>query len=90
MKKKVIALIILLSVLLIGCSGNNDSPHLTFEIDRFEYIEKIDECELVNMHVIRDRETGVNYIVADGYKTVTMCPLYDSEGDVVVTEKKGD
>lgn len=55
MKKKVIALIILLSVLLIGCSGNNDSPHLTFEIGRFEYIEKIDECDLVDMYAIRDR-----------------------------------
>lgn len=88
MKRKFIVLIILSSVLLTGCSDT--SPKFTFEMDRFEYVEKLDECNLFDMYVIRDKETGVNYIATCGYASSTMCALYDSEGNVVVTEKKGD
>lgn len=86
MKRKFIALIILSSVLLSGCSDSS----LDFDTDRFECIKRIDEFDTTDMYIIRDKETGVNYILSYGYETSMMCPLYDSDGNVVVTNEKGE
>lgn len=87
MRKKIIVSL-LLSVLLTGCSSSetamDDGPK--FEKSRFEYIDTLDEYWSIDMYLIRDKETGVNYILSNGYCASSMCPLYDENGNVVITK----
>lgn len=88
MRKKIIVSVLLSSVLLTGCSSNEtamgDGPK--FEKSRFEYVDTLDEYWSIDMYLIRDKETGVNYILSNGYCASSMCPLYDENGNVVITK----
>ena len=88
MRKKIIVSVFLLSVLLTGCSSNDTTMDggPKFEKSRFEYIDTLDEYWSIDMYLIRDKETGVNYILSAGYQASSMCPLYDENGNVVITK----
>ena len=83
MRKRIIyiltAFLIMLSV--VSCGKSKDDT-----LTRFEFVETYGAYGDYSFHRIRDVETGVEYILINGYCELSMTPLYDSNGEVVVTK----
>lgn len=89
MRKRILCIlsIICLSTFSTSC-GENSWPTSNRLKGRLEYIETIGDSGDCDFHIIRDSETGVEYIWMNGYGRMALCPLYDDNGEIVV--KKGE
>lgn len=82
MKKYIVSMLAVLCI--FGTTGCGDDPNIEVENSRFEMVEFVDKHNSEEIYIVRDTETGVNYIVADGRNSFAMSPLYDHEGNVVI------
>lgn len=62
-----------------GCESSDGGVALETEMEE-TYISE-------NVNVFVDPETGVNYLIYDGYKTGGMSPRYNADGGLYVTER---
>lgn len=89
--KRILVLAVLSAFLLTGCgSGGYEYLEPEFIDSRFEYVGSLDIVDIpvdydAYIYQIRDTETGVNYIYLAGYCRSSICPMYDADGQVVVT-----
>ena len=89
MHKRIIYILIVLCLSVISTScGKVDSTTEPLLKGRFDYVETIGSSGDCDFHIIRDSETGVEYIWMNGYGRMALCPLYDSNGEIVV--EKGE
>lgn len=90
--KRILILLVLATFLLTGC-GSVGYEYLEpeFTDSRFEYVGDLDIIDIpvdddAYIYQIRDTETGVNYIYFAGHYRSSICPMYDTDGRVVVTD----
>lgn len=84
-----VVLVVAIALIFVGCSSESTAVQ---EDPRFEKIYKTDlERDSVyrSAWVIRDRETGVEYLFVHYDCGCGLCPLYDENGNVVVSEASG-
>lgn len=82
MKKYIVTMLAVLCI--FGAASCGDDPNIEVENSRFEMVEFVDKHNSEEIYIVRDTETGVNYIVADGRNSFAMSPLYDHEGNIVI------
>lgn len=87
-RKCILILAVLAAFLLTGCSSDFFEP--VFTNHRFECVGSLDDIDIPMdrddyVYQIRDTETGVNYICIAGHYRASICPMYDADGQVVVT-----
>lgn len=86
-KKKILAgFIIGLALLMSGCGKDNNVSGPKFKESRFELVERIDSIGDIKFYIVRDSETGVEYILANGHGRFGLSPLYDKEGNISMEE----
>ena len=73
------------SLVSCGKTESNTNPKLK---GRFDYMETVGGSGDCDFHIIRDSETGVEYIWMNGYGRIALCPLYDSSGNIVIEKGK--
>lgn len=89
--KRTSILAVLPAFLLMCCSAvGYEYREPEFIDSRFEYVGDLDIVDIpvandAYIYQIRDTETGVNYIYLAGYYRSSICPMYDADGQVVVT-----
>lgn len=104
MKKRILALILLTTTILCGCSlleddtidirdtysmpdpydasnGNEAIPN------RFGIIEAHEDSFRSSWHVVYDKKTGVEYIIIQQYQGYSMCPLYNTDGTLMLYDE---
>lgn len=84
MKKRMTKLLMIFGIVgvtmgsMVGCTDGFDQGELLYN-DRFEVIQHLEY-----VYEVRDRETGVHYLV--DYGDNCFSPLYDKDGKVKQTE----
>lgn len=85
-----VVMIVAIAMIFTGCDSTADDK---LEDPRFEIVETIYvkniNANLYNGYVIRDTDTGVNYLYLDGHRRACLTPLYDENGNVLVGETEG-
>lgn len=89
-RKRILILVVLATFLLTGCSSRREYLKPEFIDSRFEYVGDLDTIDIpvyddAPIYQIRDTETGANYIYLAGHYRASICPMYDADGQVVVT-----
>ena len=84
--KKIISLILVIAImLLVGCEDVSQADTQTKYIQ--DYKGSLDDEE----YSIRvDKETGVNYIVLDGFESGGITPRLNADGTPYVSEVNGN
>lgn len=88
--KRILVTTVLIAFLLTGCGSRCEYFKPEFIDSRFEYVGDLDTIDIpvdddAPIYQIRDTETGVNYICIAGHYRASICPMYDADGQVVVT-----
>ena len=76
-----ITILIILTILLCSCV-NEQKENNYYPIDNFETIQK----EGI-WRVIYDKETGVMYLLINGYREHAITPLYNADGTPKIYKK---
>ena len=79
MKIKALAIALALSVMLLGCGTAAAAESQSKSAERMELVYSSGE-----MCIYQDMNTGVQYLVFDGYKQGGICPLYNADGSLYV------
>lgn len=80
-KLKVLLLVVLSCLLLSGCGSGLE------EGGRFVVVDTVQEVYDGNVYIIKDTETGVNYIYTKASYISGISPLYDSNGEIVIDKE---
>ena len=81
MKKKMLLKIMILglSLLMIGCSSNQDDAISDL---KSKYIEDIRNNHILTVEYI-DKSTGVHYLIVQEYQnTISVTPMYNADGTI--------
>ena len=82
-KLKVLLLVILSCLLLSGCNSSELDSEEEVE-SRFITVDIVQDVDIGHFYIIKDTETGVNYIYIRTPDKAALSPLYDSNGEIVV------
>ena len=85
MRKKIICFILTLTIVMLTACGNTDAENKTKYIQ--DYWGSPDD-EQYSIRV--DKETGVNYIVYDGFYGCGITPRLNADGTPYVSEVNND
>lgn len=80
-KLKVLSLAALSCLLLSGCGSELE------EGGRFVVIDTVQDVFDGHVYIIKDTETGVNYIYINATYMTGISPLYDSDGEIVIDQE---
>lgn len=86
----VMLLISLVCILLTGCNKTSNgsavyvAPNVPTEYADFEIIES---NEWEGWAVVYDRNTGVMYVILDGFQSTGMTPIYNADGTLKIYGK---
>ena len=83
MKKIASLILVMLTILLVGCANDTEASSKIKSIQDRTHND-ID----VTFEIVVDEETGVNYIVYNGYKQGGITPRLNSDGTLYIEEKK--
>ena len=84
MKKIFVTLMMVVTVLSLTACGQqakDETNTQTVQEDTMRYASGN------NVYVYVDPETGVNYLIYNGYKSGGITPRYDSEGNIMITNE---
>ena len=89
MKKLLITLLAIVMIFcFVGCNERDtayDRQVNEFMADSgFVLIERIGKQGDTYMYLVYDAESKVEYILIEGYCETSLCPYYDSNGEVVI------
>ena len=98
MKKKALALILTSMILLVGCGSEQymDEQGNTSDLigGRFVVLEKCTDNSTagnyMRTYITYDKDTKVMYYILDGYRRAGLCPMYDTNGDVMVYDEEDE
>lgn len=81
LKKITVLLMLLISVFAIGCEDAKQAEAIEIIPPKFEIIheEKIDHMNFGWIYIIRDIETGQEYILTEGKFEVSITPRLEKE-----------
>jgi hypothetical protein len=95
MKRKTIALISIIGVLLTACGGARSyQTESTNDVlfDQFVVVEdreyNVIRDNWYDFYIVYDKDTKVMYYFANGYDRAMLSPVYNSDGTVKVWEEK--
>lgn len=80
-KLKVLLLVVLSCLLLSGCGSELE------EGGRFVTVDTAQDVGDGHIYIIKDTETGVNYIYIKASYMSGISPLYDSNGEIVIDQE---
>ena len=81
--KKIISLILVISIiLLVGCASDTEASSKIRNIQ-----DRIYNDVETAFEIAVDKETGVNYIIYNGYKQGGITPRLNADGTLYVSEK---
>ena len=80
MRKKIICFILILTVVVLTACGNTDAETKT------KYIQDYNS----EFEIYIDKETGINYIVYDGFYGGGIIPRLNADGTPYVSEVNND
>lgn len=85
MKKMILALGVLASsYVMVGCSFETESKEELIENSKFEIVHEEWVTDMGSDFLfLKDKETGCEYIVLDAYRTQSMTPRLDAEGQPI-------
>ena len=75
MRKKIICFILTLTIVMLTACGNTDAELKSQFIQEYDYYKNNGMFDIVI-----DKETGVNYIIFEGYKKGGITPRYNADG----------
>jgi major membrane immunogen (membrane-anchored lipoprotein) len=92
MKKKLLIFVLVSTILLVGCGNkqyvNEQDTSSDLIGGRFVILE---ECKDLNItgnyystYIVYDKDTKVMYYILDGFRRAGLCPMYDTNGDVMI------
>lgn len=89
---KRLKLIFLVAILMLSLSACNIHDDKAFSDNaelygRFVTVDVAQDVYDGHIYIIKDTETGVNYIYARASNMAALSPLYDSNGEIVVDEE---
>lgn len=87
-----VVMVVALALIFTGCDAKSDAVADELKDPRFERIYKtnLDRDSIYGAAwVIRDRETGVEYLFVYHDRGCGLCPLYDENGNVIIGEAEG-
>lgn len=92
MKVKILIFMSALMMLLVGCGSEQytDEQGISSDLIGGKFVV-VDECKDHNVsgnyygtYITYDKDTKVMYYILDGYRRTGLCPMYDTNGDVMV------
>lgn len=92
MKTKILIFMPALMILLVGCSSEQytDEHGKSSDLLAGRFVV-LDECKDTDIsgnyygtYITYDKDTKVMYYILDGYRRAGLCPMYDTNGDVMV------
>lgn len=86
-KKKIFISMLASMMILVGCSSEQGT---TSDLIGGRFVV-LDECKDSNQmgnyyatYITYDKDTKVMYYILDGYRRAGLCPMYDTNGDIMV------
>lgn len=80
-KLKVLSLVALSCLLLSGCGSELEKG------GRFVVVDTVQDVSDGHVYIIKDIETGVNYIYIKASYISGISPLYDSNGEIIIDKE---
>lgn len=79
MKIKALVIALATSVMLLGCGTAAAAESQSTAAERMTLVYSSRDGQML---IYQDMNTGVQYLVFDGYKQGGVCPLYNANGEV--------
>lgn len=95
MKKQIIMIAIVLVtslMILTSCSNKTydkaDNIHEDYGNGYFTTIKKWDGMYRIEYRIVYANDTGVEYMIVDGYRKFSITPLYNADGTLKIYEEE--